>query len=252
MTRRQVTLNLTAKALAVALAFFHPGWAVLVFVSPDLYLLYHLFVPSAQGLGPVSTRFQTSHREVWLTIDDGPDPADTPRILELLERHQARATFFVIGERAARSPELVAEIIRRGHDLGHHSYSHPAGSFWCQLPGGTARELERGLAVLQVAGVRPQWFRPPVGIKNLFLRQALEVRNLRCVAWSARGWDSIARDPAHVAARVLRAATPGAIILLHEGRGVAPAVRVEAIARVLTGLTAQGYRCTVPTAAQLN
>jgi peptidoglycan/xylan/chitin deacetylase (PgdA/CDA1 family) len=251
MTRRQSALNLTAKAAAFLLACIHPGWAVLLFISPDLYLLYHLFVPSAQGLVQVFTRFETPRREVWLTIDDGPDPIDTPRILDLLERFGARATFFVIGARAERFPDLMAEIARRGHDVGNHSYSHPAGSFWCLPPAALARELDRGPAPLAAAGGRSRWFRPPVGIKNLFLRRALRERDLSCVGWSARGWDSASRHPERVTGRIVRAARPGAILLVHEGAGVPAAVRVEAIGQILRELTAQGYRFVVPDAAQL-
>src|SRR5580704_4313056 len=112
--------SLIGKVIAAAIWSRAPFGAAVSFFSADLYLLYCLLAPSSQRLLPVRTRFATERREVLLTIDDGPDPEDTPRILALLDRFGARAAFFLIGEKAARHPELVAEILRRGHEVGHH------------------------------------------------------------------------------------------------------------------------------------
>jgi peptidoglycan/xylan/chitin deacetylase (PgdA/CDA1 family) len=121
------SLEVAGKFAAAWLAWRGRGtWPVAAaFFAPDILVFYHLFVPSAQGFCRVATRFETSGREVWLTIDDGPDAADTPKILELLERHDARATFFTIGERAEERPALVEEIERRWKQVGHHTQTHP-------------------------------------------------------------------------------------------------------------------------------
>jgi peptidoglycan/xylan/chitin deacetylase (PgdA/CDA1 family) len=120
-------------------------------------------------------------------------------------------------------------------------------TFWCASPARVRRELDDALAAFAAAGVAPpRRFRAPVGIKNLFLAPALAARRLDCIGWSIRGGDTFARDPAAVSARVARRLRPGAIILLHEGPPVRPAVRVQAIARILTDLTAAGYRCIIP------
>jgi peptidoglycan/xylan/chitin deacetylase (PgdA/CDA1 family) len=252
MHRRWVAASLLGKIVALAIFSFCPTLAVLCFVAPDLWLLYQLLLPSAQGLGPTYVRFATPRREVWLTIDDGPDERDTPRLLDLLDRHGARATFFLIGEKALRQPEAVREIERRGHEVAHHTHTHPRFSFWCAGPQRVRAELEQGLAALARGGARPHRFRPPVGIKNFFLQAALAEHHLDCVAWSVRAFDCAdGRRAAAVAARVLRRIHPGAIILMHEGPSVPEAVRVEAIARVLEGLTAQGYTCVVPGAEAL-
>lgn len=221
------------------------------FFLPDLLVLHALFAPAGQGLCRVHTRFETSRREVWLTIDDGPDEHDTPRLLDLLERHGARATFFVVGERAARHPHLVTEIIRRGHDIGHHTHTHPAGTFWCAPPGRLAAELDEPLAVLAQAGVRPAWFRAPVGIKHLLLSGALATRDLTYVGWSIRSGDCRLRTPGQLAAKVVTHLQPGAIILVHEGPSVAPAVRVAGIATLLEELARREYACVIPRAEQL-
>ena len=214
--------------------------------------LHHLFMPGAQGLGPVTTRFATPRPEVWLTIDDGPDPEDTPRILDLLDRHRAHATFFLVGERAAQHPELVSEIARRGHEIGNHTHTHPSASFWCALPARVARELDQAADALRPAtGAPPTRFRPPVGIKNFFLFPALVRRGLTCVGWSVRSGDTLRHRPEQVVEPVLRQVEPGAILLFHEGERLAPAVRVHALEGVLAGLDARGFRCVVPDAGQL-
>ena len=231
----------TTQRLAAAIAFF----------GPDPFVLYALFVPSAQGLCRTSTHFATDRPAVWLTIDDGPDEHDTPRILDLLDRHQARATFFVIGEHAARHPDLVREIVRRGHTIGHHTHTHPAGTFWCASPQRLARELDATLAALGEVGVRPQWFRPPVGIKHLLLEPALTGRDLRCVGWTARSGDCHSDRPEHLVAALESNLTPGSILLLHEGPSVRPAVRVHGISLLLEALSARGLKCEIPNENQL-
>ena len=96
------------KACGIALAAeHHAGAGAILFFAPDPWVFLQFFLPSAQGFGPAITSFETERREVWLTIDDGPDPSSTPRVLDLLRKHGARATFFVIGEQVARHPELA-------------------------------------------------------------------------------------------------------------------------------------------------
>ena len=99
------------KACGIALAAeHHAGAGAILFFAPDPWVFLQFFLPSAQGFGPAITSFETERREVWLTIDDGPDPSSTPRVLDLLRKHGARATFFVIGEQVARHPELARRI----------------------------------------------------------------------------------------------------------------------------------------------
>lgn len=245
------TFDLAAKVAAAALYSHSPWMAAALFFGPDLYLLHGLLSPTSQAVGRVFTRFRPAGAEVWLTIDDGPDPVDTPRLLDLLERHRARASFFLIGARAERHPELVAEILRRGHEVGHHTYRHPVADFWCASPRRVADELDRGLEILRRAGAQPRRFRPPVGIKSLFLARALARRGMVCVAWSVRTGDSFGRDPGRIAAHALRRVRPGDVILAHEGPAVASGVRIEAIRLILEGLAARGLACVVPRGEQL-
>ena len=242
---------LVGKISACYVGWSAPAVTLALWFGPDLLLVYHIFMPQAQGLVRVHRLFNATRREVWLTIDDGPDPQDTPRILELLAAHEARATFFVIGENAARHPDLIQAMITAGHEVAHHTQTHPVGSFWCASPWRVARELDDALEVLRTNGVRPIRFRAPVGIKNLWLGSALRARGLTCVGWSARGLERGRGDAEAVANRVTRGLAPGEILLLHEGSPVPEAIRVEAIRRTLERLSRDGYQCVVPRAEQL-
>lgn len=241
-----IIFALAGKVLAIcAVAVAAPTAAALWFI-PDALIAYHLFVPRAQGLVRSCRYFKADRREVWLTIDDGPDPDDTPRILELLELHGAKATFFVIGTNAGAHPALVRAICDAGHEIGYHTHTHPVGSFWCASPQRLARELDQGLAVLNKLGVTVRRFRSPVGIKNLWLASALSKRRLASVGWSARGLELTGGDADTVAARVLRRLRPGSILLLHEGPPLPAPLRVNAIRRTLERLQEAGYQCVIP------
>ena len=246
-----IIVDLAGKIAAVLVGWAAPAAALALWFGPDALLAYHLFAPQAQGFVRMHRRFTTARREVWLTIDDGPDPEDTPRILELLATHGAHATFFVIGEKAAIHPGLIRAIAAAGHEVAHHTHTHPLGWFWCASPARVGRELDAGLEALRLAGVRPTRFRPPAGIKNFWLARALSARGLTCVGWSARGLERWRGDVEAVAVRATRGLTPGAILLLHEGPRVPATIRVAAIRRVLDRLQELSYQCVVPAPDQL-
>ena len=246
-----VLINLAGKVAALLVVRAAPASALVFWFLPDALLAYHVFVPGATGVVPLHRRFATARREVWLTIDDGPDPVDTPQILALLAAHGVHATFFVIGENAARHPGLIRAIAEGGHEVAHHTQTHPLANFWCASPARVARELDAALLVLRAAGENPTRFRPPAGIKNLWLAAALRARGLTAIGWSARGLERRRGGVGTVVQRVLRNVAPGAILLLHEGPAVPAAIRVEAIRLTLERLGVQHYQCVVPTAEQL-
>jgi peptidoglycan/xylan/chitin deacetylase (PgdA/CDA1 family) len=249
MTGRQIIANVACK-LAAGLVWRHSAWlAVLIFIAPDCYLLVGMFRPSSRILGCMFTRFNPSApgaAEIWLTIDDGPDPEDTPRILDLLDRYRAQATFFLIGSRAQRHPDLVDAILRRGHQIAHHTHSHPAATFWTATAARCRWEIDRALPALSRPGFEPTAFRPPVGIRNLPLHAVLIQARMDCVGWSIRSGDCFRWNGRRLVRRVLRLARPGAIVLMHEGPGVPAAFRVRLIEEVLDGLSRKGYRCIIP------
>lgn len=243
-----------APLIAVALWNRTPAGAIAVVFVSHMLLLYPTLRANSQWLGEVITHFATDSREVWLTIDDGPDPVDTPAILELLRRHDATATFFVKGVRVDEHPELARAIVEAGCEIGNHSWAHPSGSFWCLLPNAVAEQVDRAQArITAVAGAPPRRFRAPVGMKNPFVHPILSRRGLRLVGWSARGFDGVGFEPARAAAQILQDVTPGTIVLLHEGRASAEGTRVnqECTRLVLEGLAERGFRCVIPSDDQL-
>lgn len=207
------------------------------------------FQPRWSGLCEVYSRMETREKVVWLTIDDGPCPEDTPRILDLLDRYGAKATFFMIGQRAAAHSELVRAVVARGHGVGNHTLTHPKADFWLAGLARTRMEVAGCSQVLRDAGASVEWYRSPVGIRNVWLRRVLQESDLRCVAWTIRSGDALGKSSDAVVARVLRELQPGSIILMHEGPDVAKSVRLRAIEQVLAGLQERGYRCVLPDAA---
>jgi peptidoglycan/xylan/chitin deacetylase (PgdA/CDA1 family) len=244
--------------LAPCLAFYLVRFHLIIALAPiflsHLLLLYPTLTPNCQWFGPVMRSFATDKPEVWLTIDDGPSPAHTVAMLDLLDRFNARATFFVIGSRAEQYPQLLTEILSRGHEIANHTYSHPSGSFWIAGPRRTGLEIDLCAELLRTGPDRPaRFFRAPVGLKNLFVHPELGRRGLALVGWAIRGLDTVRRDPAQVARRILRAGKPGAIIVLHEGHRTEknPEFNPRCLELTLSGLAEQGYQCVIPRLEQL-
>ena len=245
-----VVVSFKASALALALAHY-PLAALVVFFAPDPWLILQFILPSQQAFGPALTAFATSRKEVWLTIDDGPDPASTPQLLELLARHGARATFFVVGRQVAKHPDLARRIAAEGHTIANHTQSHPSASFWCASRERTAGEIDGCVAALLLANAPfERYFRPPVGVRNPFLDPQLRARGMDLVLWSARGREGAGGNPDAALARIARGIRPGAIVLAHEA-GPRASERLAFVGRLLELLEMGGYRCVIPARASL-
>ena len=156
-------------------------------------------------------------RGVALTFDDGPDPKTTPRVLRALEEANARATFFVIAKKAEEHPELVREILRRGHEVGLHSYAHDR-LFALRSEARVRADLERGADVLEgLTGQRPLFFRPPIGHTNPIIARVADALDLVTVGWSVSARDGLASAvPRSIVNRVRRGLADGAIVLMHD------------------------------------
>lgn len=194
-------------------------------------------------LAPGVRRGARGDRRIALTFDDGPDPEWTPRVLEILARHDARATFFLVGRRAARAPGVVRAIAAGGHEVANHSWSHR--SLWLCGPRRTADEVRRCHDLLaDLTGRPPRHFRPPWGMVNAALGPVLRDVGERCVRWSVQPEGLRPRAPAEQSAWVLQSAHPGAIVDLHDAEGAAgaPARLVQALPAMLQGLGEAGYR----------
>ncbi len=248
LARPRLLVYLAAKTATLVLLAWQPVTAALIWCGLSAWMLLQIFLPRAGGLGRVHARFRPQGREVWLTIDDGPDPEQTPKILAALQRHDARATFFVIGRQVEAHPALIRAIVDAGHEIALHTHTHPTHTFWRAGPQRIAREIAQNRAAVRHAArtINPTRFRAPVGFKSPWLHPELRARGLRLIAWETRACETRGAAPDRLLARLWRGVRPGAILLLHEGEAVPPSARVIVIERTLDRLTAEGYRCVIP------
>ena len=252
----------TPPRLVSASVGLHVGAAAAVIGSPGLWpwalggvVANHLVLtgaglwPRSRLLGPNWTSLPAvvaARGEVAVTIDDGPDPDVTPRVLDLLDAHTARATFFCIGERVEKYPALAKEIVRRGHTIENHSQRH-LHHFSVLGPRGLTAEVERAQnSITAVTGDPPRFFRAPAGLRNPFLDWVLNRLNLRLASWTRRGFDTLSRDTDVVLGKLTRNARGGDILLLHDGHaGRTPSGSVlilEVLPRLLTSLASSGLK----------
>ena len=216
--RLTLALHVAGVALLVFDAALWP-WIAVVLIANHLVLTAAVFFVRGSLLGPNLTRLPASaiaHRQVCLTFDDGPHPELTPQVLALLERYQAKASFFCVGERATAHPEIVRDIARRGHSVENHSYRH-SHAFALYSVALLRREVEAAQAVVTaLTGRAPQFFRAPVGFRSPLLAPVLARLGLRYVSWTRRGLDTRNADPARVLARLTRSLAAGDVLLLHD------------------------------------
>lgn len=225
----------------LALCYRPHDWLVLLLL---LVLLHGLIavaglLPRCALLGPNLTRLPVAairRGEVAITIDDGPDPAVTPAVLDMLQHYGVKATFFCIGERAVRYPELVRRAAREGHAVENHGQRHRKHTSLFG-PAGWRREVGEGQATLQrITGHTPLFFRPIAGLRNPFLEPVLQQQGVFLASWTRRGYDTRVQDPEQVCARLVRHLAAGDILLLHDGNAARTADGTPVILSVLPRL----------------
>lgn len=237
----RVVLAVVLHLLMVPLAMCFGWWAIAWGALLGIGWAWATFSANSQSFGPVGTHCDGAG--IWLTIDDGPDPDTTPRLLDLLDEHGAKATFFVIGEKVEKHPELAREIVARGHQLGNHTFGHPSAMFWGAGPGRTRREIEgANRAIGKVTGVVPRWFRAPVGHSNYFTHPVTDEAGLQVIGWTRRGLDGVSLDVPAVLRRLTRGMQRGDIVVMHDARPVSGQV----LAGLLERIGEAGLRCELP------
>ena len=227
-------------------------WSLGALVANHAVISSAGLLPRSSLLGPNWTRLPqeaAARNEVAMTIDDGPEPSTTPRVLDILDRCDAKATFFCIGKRVEQHRELASEIARRGHSIENHSFRHP-NYFSLLGPRAIASEIERAQDVIAaITGVQPRFFRAPAGLRNPFLQPVLARLGLQLASWTRRGFDTVNGNPDTIFQRLTRNLASGDILLLHDGNAAPTAAGVpviyEALPRVLDELKARGMRSVV-------
>jgi peptidoglycan/xylan/chitin deacetylase (PgdA/CDA1 family) len=213
-----------------------------LYTAGSLVSLYLVFHPRNQWLVDNRSRVVCNGRPcVALTFDDGPDPATTPRVLDMLREKQVRATFFVVGKRAERHPELVRRALAEGHLVENHTWSHP--SLFCFLtPGRLRAEIEQcAETVARIGGRRPRYFRSPVGLRHALLRPYLRRAGLEYISWQTRGYDTLNVKSGTLAGRILNRVMPGDIVLLHDYRAGGVDVLLGVLPRIIDELRTRGF-----------
>jgi len=233
-------------ATNASLALLYPFSLSRILLAASIYsvgtllTLYLLFHPRSQWL--VANRYRVEGPGcIALTFDDGPNPVDTPKLLDLLREKGVKATFFVVGKRADQYPEIVRRAWEEGHLIANHTWSH-CHLFCFLTPARLRAEIERGAeSVRRICGFRSRLFRSPVGQRHPLLRRYLENSGLEYVSWSIRSRDTLTWNSAVLARRILKQAASGDIILLHDHLPRGAHVMLEALPRIIDELRARGF-----------
>lgn len=215
--------------------------------SSQLMLMAASLWPRSGSLGPNLVRLPhaaTLRHEIAITIDDGPDPLITPKVLAILARYDVRATFFCIGARALAHPELCRAMVAAGHGIENHGARHP---LLCALsgPSGWRREVQDGKDTLhRITGQVPRFYRAVAGLRNPFLDPVLHRTEQRLVSWTRRGFDTYERNPDLVLKRLTQRLAAGDILLLHDGNAAytpsGEAVILAVLPRLLDAIRNRG------------
>lgn len=173
-------------------------------------------------------------KSIALTFDDGPDPKTTPKILDILKEKNIKATFFVIGKKAEKYPDLLRRIDEEGHIIANHSYSHNYLIAFFSTSR-LIKDLRRcNETVFETLGKTPAFFRPPFGVTNPRYRKALKTTGLQSVGWSLRSMDTRATSKYKLIDTVISKLKRGDIVLLHDNLTVTAAALEDIIEHIVT------------------
>ena len=205
-------------------------------------LLWLFFRPP---FGKNIVHLNTDKRIVALTYDDGPNPPYTDRLLDVLAKHNVKATFFLIGNRIERHPETANRVIAEGHQIGNHSYSHPLLGFL--PPRYVQRQIERTDALLRQHGITEEAvFRAPLLTRFLPVAYVLAKQNRMHISCNVWGWDWVTQNPDKITESVLKKTKSGSIIVLHDGKAENKDANrsgtIEATDRIIAALKRDGYQ----------
>ncbi len=217
-------------------------WFALLFVPGNLLIGYLVFHPRSQLMVRNRSRVESAgRRAIALTFDDGPSRASTEALLGILRERNVKATFFVVGRRAEERPELLRAVLADGHGVGNHTYSHP--SLFCFLrPRRLRMEIEEGQrAIAAACGIRPRYFRSPVGLRHPLLSLYLERAGLEYISWRVRAFDSRVQAPEIIRKRINGRVAAGDIILLHDNDCQGVARMLEVLPALIDDLKARGF-----------
>jgi peptidoglycan-N-acetylglucosamine deacetylase len=233
-----IVLHVLALILVILMPILWPLLLAAILINHILLTAISLW-PRSQLLGTNWVQLPATaiaNNQIALTIDDGPDPEVTPKVLAILEQHQVKATFFCIGDKAQLHPELCQEIIRRGHAIENHTQHH-RHHFSLLGPNGFTKEIQAAQNTLTaITGQRPLFFRAPAGLRNPFLDAVLKKLNLTLASWSVRGFDTKNSNAEKIKTKLIGHLKAGTILLLHDGNAARSHQGTPVILEVLPDL----------------
>jgi peptidoglycan-N-acetylglucosamine deacetylase len=211
---------------------------------------YQSMAPSGQWFGHTFTGLARGSKELALTYDDGPNDPHTQRLLDVLARHDVRATFFLIGRYVQRRPDIVRELVKAGHEVGNHTFTHPLLTFRSAQE--VRSELEQcDKALTDAVGEHPNLFRPPFGGRRPAVLRVARRMGLEPIMWNVTGydWNATAAEP--IEQKVASQVQGGNVILLHDGGhrefGANRSYTVTATDRLIPRYKSEGYEfVTIP------
>jgi peptidoglycan/xylan/chitin deacetylase (PgdA/CDA1 family) len=219
MIKPRTTLVLFIIVL-IQVYFFLP-WKGIFFIIISFLFLSHLVYCSAnicsQAYIKTLCKAKTSDKKIAITFDDGPDSVITPKVLEILDKYNAKATFFCIGKHIEDNKEILKSIDENGHLIGNHTWSHDR---WFDLFSSKkmhAQIIKTNNIVFDVIKKKTKLFRPPYGVTNPALKSAVIKLNFHTIGWSIRSFDTVS-SPEKTFKRLKRKLSTGDIILLHDNR----------------------------------
>ena len=211
---------------------------------------YQSMAPTGQWFGHTFTGLGRGSKQLALTFDDGPNDPHTQHLLEVLARHNVHATFFLIGRYAQQRPDIVREIVKAGHVVGNHTFTHPLLIFK------STRELRAQLencrrAVSDAIGEHSNLFRPPFGGRRPAVLRIIRQMGLEPVMWNVTGYDWNANSVEQIERKVTSQVRGGNVILLHDGGhrefGADRSYTVTATDRLISRYKSEGYEfVTIP------
>lgn len=205
---------------------------------------YQSMAPTGQWYGRTFTGLARGSRQIALTYDDGPNDPHTLRLLEVLAKHNVRATFFLIGRYVQQRPDIVRAVVAAGHIIGNHTYNHPLLIFTSES------EIRRELsdcrrAISDAAGEQSNLFRPPFGGRRPAVLRIAREMGLEPIMWNVTGYDWNASPAAVIEQKVARQVRGGDVILLHDGghraMGADRAQTVIATDHLIARYKSEGY-----------
>jgi peptidoglycan-N-acetylglucosamine deacetylase len=237
-----IKISMVLHAVSLFVFIINPEfwpWLLAVIIINHVIIAAIGLWPRSQALGTNWTQLPATaiaKNEIALTIDDGPEPEVTTKVLDILDSHQVKATFFCVGNKALQQPALCQEIIRRGHSIENHTQRH-RHTFSLLGPKGYQQEIQTAQNTLtSITGQQPLFFRAPAGLRNPFLDPVLKKLHLTLASWTVRGFDTRNSNAEKLKSKLINHLKAGTILLLHDGNSARTQNGIPVILEVLPDL----------------